>query len=64
MTRPHRVWTVAERLGVSRVTVLRLIWQRRFPNAFKVGSDWRIPAADLEEFISRESLEALEAKRD
>lgn len=46
--------TIKEAAGYLRVspqTIYRLIQQGKFPGAFRVGSDWRIVKARLEEMM-------------
>jgi excisionase family DNA binding protein len=45
--RPLTVANVAHRLGCSPRTVLRLIERGRFPNAFRLERDWRVPLQDV-----------------
>lgn len=40
-------------LGVNRNTALKLITSGAFPNAFKINSNWRIPAEDVAAFKRR-----------
>lgn len=42
---------VEAQLRLHRNTVGRLLASGRFPNAFRAGRHWRIPAGDLEVFI-------------
>jgi len=42
--------TIAARLGVAVPTVARWCRDGRFPNAFRVGRSWAIPATDLDGF--------------
>lgn len=50
------VQDVADTLGVSVSTIRRLLAERAFPNAFRVGRQIRIPRADVEAFEVRERL--------
>jgi len=43
---------VAEKLRVSRATIVRLLAKGEFPG-FQVGSQWRIPEDQLQEYIAR-----------
>ena len=42
---------VAQRLGISHVTVLRLMRSRKLPGV-KVGRSWVVRTADLENYLS------------
>jgi excisionase family DNA binding protein len=60
MTRRERtsisVQEVADILGVSVSTIRRLLAERAFPNAFRVGRQIRIPRIDVDAFQVRERL--------
>jgi excisionase family DNA binding protein len=43
---------LAERLRLHRNAVARLLADGRFPGAFRIGRQWRIPASDLRVFIA------------
>lgn len=47
-----RVREVAEALSVSNMTVYRLIRDGEI-RAFRVGHGWRVPEADLQEYLAR-----------
>ncbi len=42
---------VEARLRLHRNTVGRLLATGRFPNAFRTGRQWRIPAGDVDAFV-------------
>lgn len=48
------VGEVAEELRIDVSTVRRLIYRKTFPGAFKAGRAWRIPRADLVEYIEKQ----------
>jgi len=54
--RPLTTGKVAARLGVSAPTVRDLIDAGKFPGAFKVGTDWRVPAADVDAYIAANTV--------
>jgi excisionase family DNA binding protein len=41
---------VAKNLSASRQTVIRLLKQHKFPNAYRLTNHWRIPCSDVEAF--------------
>ncbi len=43
-------------LGVNRNTALKLIASGAFPNAFKIMSNWRIPAEDVAAFKQKNKV--------
>jgi len=43
-------------LGVNRNTALKLIVSGAFPNAFKINSNWRIPAEDVAAFKQKNKV--------
>ncbi len=50
-------YTVSEVMGhlkIARNTTLNWAKNRKFPNAFKVGTDWRIPKNDLHEIRDKQ----------
>ena len=47
---------VADDLRVTKSTVHGLIHDGEFPNAFQVGKMWRIPGADLADYIRRNKV--------
>ena len=47
------VHAAAEYLGCHPSTLYRLLKRKTFP-AFRIGSDWRIKARDLDEWIERQ----------
>jgi excisionase family DNA binding protein len=51
---------VADYLKVTDRTIYRLAAAKRMP-AFKVGSSWRFPNADIDGWISRQSTADLDA---
>lgn len=51
--RPLTVAQVANRLGCHPRTVLRLIGARRFPGAFQLEREWRVPVEDVAAFRER-----------
>lgn len=58
MSTTHLVLTpaeVAERLRVSKMTVLRLIYSGELP-ALRVGRQFRIPAEDVESYLTRQRV--------
>lgn len=51
----ERLYTVTElarQFGVSVVSVRRMIYRGEFPGAFKFGRAWRVPAADVDRYVS------------
>lgn len=46
-----KVSEIASKIKVNSNTVIRWIKDGYFPNAFRVGSSWRIPRIDLENYI-------------
>lgn len=46
----------AEKLGVSRSLVYRLVEQGEFPNAYQVSNRLRIPGADVEALRERKRV--------
>jgi excisionase family DNA binding protein len=58
------VQEVAESLRITTRTVMTMIESGSFPNAFKAGeasnSPWRIPKADVEQFIQRRQRESIQ----
>jgi len=54
MNEPERLLgrqEVAERLGLSPLTVGRMMREGRLPVAFKMGRLWRVREADLDAYI-------------
>jgi excisionase family DNA binding protein len=47
---------VAERLGVSHNTVVRLIESGEIQNVIKVGRQYRIPESSFNEYLRKASL--------
>lgn len=43
---------VARILRVHRNTVSKMLGAGRFPNAFRLGNQWRIPRADVDAVVS------------
>ena len=43
----YSVTEVAEKLNKPYYTIIRMIKKNKFPNAFKVGYGWVIPAKDV-----------------
>jgi len=46
-----KISEVAKKVMVNGNTVTRWCSKGYFPNAFRVGSSWRIPRVDLENYI-------------
>lgn len=44
---------VATALGLHKESVLRLLRQRRFPNAIKTSNVWHIPEADVQAYAAQ-----------
>lgn len=42
---------VADKLKIESGTVSKWCLEKKFPNAFRAGRNWRIPRADVEAFI-------------
>lgn len=53
---------VAEYLKVTERTIYRLAAVKKIP-AFKVGGAWRFSRADIDGWIKRQSMDALDAGR-
>jgi excisionase family DNA binding protein len=51
----------AERLGVSRSLVYRLVEQGEFPNAYQVSNRLRIPRADVDALRERKRVRPRQA---
>jgi excisionase family DNA binding protein len=48
---PMTIAELAERWRVSKQTVQRMVnLEHRFPNAFRIGWQWRIPLADVQAY--------------
>lgn len=45
---------VAAKLAVDERTVRRMAGRGDFPHAFKAGRAWKIPQADVEEFVKKQ----------
>lgn len=50
------VATLAELLDVHHETARKLVCGGHFPNAVKVGRDWRIPESDVAAYLKRNQL--------
>ena len=46
---------VASRFDVDGSTIRRALYRNEFPNAFKIGRLWKIPEADLREFVKKQT---------
>ena len=53
---------VANYLKVGKRTIYRLVAEKKIP-AFKVGGAWRFTRADIDSWIKRQSMEALEGNQ-
>lgn len=50
-----KISEIAKKFKVNSNTVTRWCKEGHFPNAFKVGSSWRIPRTDLENYIKKQT---------
>lgn len=48
--RAVRMNEACHQLGVSKVTFRKLLKKGKFPNAFQLETEWRIPQADIDSF--------------
>ena len=46
-----KIGEISKKVKVTDSTVTRWLNKGYFPNAFRVGSSWRIPRIDLENYI-------------
>lgn len=61
---PLTVTEVAEEWRVSRPAIHARIMEGVFPNAFRVGSTWRIPRQDIEDYLERQRQNNRHAGKD
>jgi excisionase family DNA binding protein len=50
-----KISEIAKKVKVNSNTVTRWCNKGYFPNAFRVGSSWRIPRADVENYIRQQT---------
>lgn len=48
----QKVREVADRLRLHTKVVTRMVLRGDFPNAVKLGRDWRIPASDVDAYLA------------
>lgn len=50
-----KISEIAKKVKVNNNTVTRWCNKGYFPNAFRVGSSWRIPRTDVENYIRQQT---------
>lgn len=52
---------VAQDMGTSQQTVIKLIEKSAFPGAYRLGRNWRIPSRDLKRYKESHSCSQKES---